>query len=125
MWFWRRPNVNCNLLLTETTHDEIILHKEVLTLLKQVMDGTFCFEETAIQITEPSEISKPTAWHRDVAHLNGKFQKLLYPQLIIYLTNVDKNTHCFTLSPEPQGNKIITTDILMTIVSGNILRNIL
>ena len=112
MWFWKKkPNVNCNLLLTETTHDTIILNEEILTLLENVMDGTFCFEETSIQITEPSEISKPTNWHRDVSHLNGEFQKLLYPQLIIYLTNVDENTHCFSLSPEPQGNQISSTEI--------------
>ena len=67
--------------------------------------------DASIQNTEPSEISKPTNWHRDVSHLNGEFQKLLYPQLIIYLTNVDENTHCFSLSPEPQGNQISSTEI--------------
>jgi hypothetical protein len=34
MWYWRKAaNVNCNLLLTEPTHDRLIRHPAVLALL--------------------------------------------------------------------------------------------
>jgi hypothetical protein len=108
MWFWRgHPNTNCNLLLTETTHDRLIRHPTVLALLDRLMGGPYCFEESAIQVTEPSEEAYPTGWHRDVGHWQEHPLFLDYPQLIVYLTDVDETTHCFTISPEPAGGPIL------------------
>jgi hypothetical protein len=108
MWYWRgNPNTNCNLLLSEPTHDRLIRHPEVLALLDRLMGGPYCFEESAIQITEPSEESRPTAWHRDCGHWREHPLHLDYPQLIVYLTDVDESTHCFTISPEPAGGEIL------------------
>lgn len=108
MWYWRgSPNINCNLLLSEPTHDRVIRHPAVLAVLDRIMGESYCFEESAIQITEPSDEVHPTGWHRDVGHWREHPLFLDYAQLIIYLTDVDETTHCFTISPEPAGGEIL------------------
>ncbi|MDX1933481.1 MAG: phytanoyl-CoA dioxygenase family protein [Capsulimonadales bacterium] len=104
-WFQGNPNCGCNLLLTEPAVDVAFRPPAVLELLDALMGSEYVFEESAVQITEPSEVEKPTGWHRDRAHWPEHPYGLDYPQLIVYLTDVDETTHCFTLSPEVAGSE--------------------
>ena len=82
MWFWRRPNVNCNLLLTETTHDEIIIHKEVLTLLKE--DLTLVIRPSLIVILIEDKLLKKSLSTGQVFGSEG-----LAINIAVYDENVD------------------------------------
>ena len=45
------------------------------------------------------------AWHRDRGYWFEHALRLDYMQLIVYLTDVDQTTHCFSISPEDSFSK--------------------
>jgi hypothetical protein len=106
-WFQGNPRCGCNLLVTQPVFDLTYRRPPVLRLLDRLMNPDYCFEESAVQITEPSDTARPTAWHRDTPHWDEHLLKLNYPQVICYLTDVDESTHCFSVSPEPAGGEIL------------------
>ena len=46
-------------------------------------------------------------WHRDRAHRLDHPLRVDYLQLMVYLTDVDEDTHCFSLSPEAIDQPIL------------------
>tara|TARA_B100001750_G_C15097215_1_gene393593 strand:+ start:58 stop:516 length:459 start_codon:yes stop_codon:yes gene_type:complete len=46
-------------------------------------------------------------WHRDKGHWFGHPLRMDYIQLIAYLTDVDENTHCFSISPEATEQPVL------------------
>ena len=49
-------------------------------------------------------------FHRDRPHWEDHPLRMDYIQLMLYLTDVDENTHCFSLSPESVNNPILDTE---------------
>jgi hypothetical protein len=102
MWFCEgERDYNCNLLLTEPIFEGLVRHPRVLPLVERLMGGPICFEELSVRHTGPKEEDRPTGWHRDRPYWEEHPLRLDYPQVILYTTDVDDSTHCFTLSPEP------------------------
>ena len=106
-WFQGSPNNGGNLLLTEPVFDLAPRIPVVLELLDTLMGGPSTFEELSVQITPPSDTAYPTGWHRDTTYWNEHPLHLDYPQMICYLTDVNENTHAFTISPEAADGEII------------------
>ena len=48
----------------------------------------------------PGAVKIAQQWHRDVRHLEGHPLRMNYIQAMVYLTDVNEETHCFTISPE-------------------------
>jgi ectoine hydroxylase-related dioxygenase (phytanoyl-CoA dioxygenase family) len=111
-YFWgalNSRNGSSNLLLTEPVFEPVVRHPQVLPLVEALMGGPICFEELSVQITPPSQESRPTAWHRDRGHWLEHPLHLDYPQIIYYLTDVEPGCHHFTLSPEPADGEVLET----------------
>ncbi|MDE0298014.1 MAG: phytanoyl-CoA dioxygenase family protein [Candidatus Poribacteria bacterium] len=49
-------------------------------------------------------------FHRDRPHWEKHPLRMDYLQLMLYLTDVDENTHCFSISPESVNNPILDRD---------------
>lgn len=111
MWFCETSrDYNCNLLLTEPLFEMMIRHPKALPLVERIMGGEFCFEELSVRHTEGRAATTPTEWHRDRGHWMEHPLHLDYPQIIYYLTDVDEETHCFTISPEPARGEVLERD---------------
>jgi hypothetical protein len=111
-YFWgtaSSTNGTSNLLLTEPVFEQAVRSPALLPLLDALAGGPVCFEELSVQITPPSQVARPTGWHRDCGHWLEHPLNLDYPQIIYYLTDVGDGDHHFTISPEPAGGEILDT----------------
>src|SRR6185369_11658206 len=75
-----------------------------------LMGDDVCFEEVSLRYI-PKYDGKPyVAWHRDCTHHESHPLRMEYLQLMVYLTDVDETTHCFSLSPEAADAPILKTE---------------
>ncbi|HCR17967.1 MAG TPA: hypothetical protein DIU35_10840 [Candidatus Latescibacteria bacterium] len=92
---------NANILLSSPEFDPTIQHHSVWPLVESLMGEQVCFEEFSAMIRDPWENEPPPPhWHRDTAHLPEHPLAMLFLSVIYYLTDVDEETHCFSIIPE-------------------------
>ena len=101
--------MNCDALVTSPEFDGIIRHPRVLPPLRELMGGEVCFSELCIRHMAPYEGELSRAWHRDRPHWPDHPHRMDYAQLMVYLTDVDETTHCFSISPEAVDEEILGT----------------
>ena len=46
-------------------------------------------------------------WHRDRSHMTDRPYRCGYLQMMLYLSDVGEDTHCFSISPEPCDGPIL------------------
>ena len=88
--------------------DSLIRHPKVMEPLNSLMKNDICFSEIGLQhmaayIGDP----KHWGWYRDGGHLIEHPLRMKNIQLIVYLSNVDETTHCFSVSPESVKQPIL------------------
>ena len=105
-----KQTMNCDALVTSPEFDGIIRHPEVLPPLCALMGGEVCFSELCIRHMAPHEGELSRAWHRDRYHWLEHPYRMDYMQLMVYLTDVDETTHCFSISPEAANDEILETN---------------
>ncbi|MEM7029726.1 MAG: phytanoyl-CoA dioxygenase family protein [Chloroflexota bacterium] len=96
-----------NLLLSEPIFELVINRPQVLGLLQALLGAPACFEQLTVSHRDGEPNAVETNWHRDTKHWFEHNLNLDYPQVIYYLTDVDKTTHCFTVSPERAGGSVL------------------
>lgn len=96
----QHQTINCDALVTSPQFDDLVRCPRVLTPIQELMGGPVCFSEICIRhmATYDGELSQ--AWHRDRPHWKEHSLRMDYLQLMLYLTEVDPTTHCFSISPE-------------------------
>ena len=99
--------VTCDLLVTSPEFDGLIRHPAVMSPLRELMGGEVCFAEITIRHMAPYSGELSRSWHRDFPHWSEHPYRMDYIQLIVYLTDVDESTHCFSLSPESIGQEVL------------------
>lgn len=101
---WRpfgfHQTINCDALVTTPEFDEIIRHSKILPIIEALMGGEICFSEICIRHMGPYEGESQQHWHRDRSHWQEHPLRTDYIHFMLYLTDVDENTHCFSISPE-------------------------
>lgn len=113
-YFWHpyghHQQANYDALITTPAFDKLIRHPRILPVIESLMGGPVCFGEIGLRRMPPySGSGEPhQQWHRDRAHLASHPLRLDYLQLMVYLTDVDAGTHCFSLSPESIHERVAT-----------------
>ena len=103
--------VNCDALLTSPEFDDVIRHPIVMDCLHTLMGNAPCFSEVCIRHMAPYDGELNRGWHRDgPRHWLEHPLRIGFMQLMLYLTDVDETTHCFSLSPESVDAEILETD---------------
>ena len=102
--------MNCDALVTSPEFDGIIRHPQVLPPLVELMGGKVCFSELCIRHMAPYDGALSRAWHRDRPHWPQHPYRMDYMQLMVYLTDVNETTHCFSISPESAEQEILERD---------------
>ncbi len=100
-------SANYDALVTSLEYDEIIRHPRILEAVVQLMGGPVCFGEIGARHMEPYNGELHRSWHRDRPHWPEHPLKMDYIQSMVYLTEVDESTHCFSISPEPIDQQVI------------------
>ena len=110
-YFWHpygyRQQANYDALVTTPAFDGLIRHPELLPRVESLLGGPACFGEIGLRRMPAYSGSPHQEWHRDRAHRMEHPLRIDYLQLMVYLTDVDEGTHCFSLSPEPVGEPIL------------------
>ncbi len=101
--------INCDALFTSPEFDSIIRHPKILGRIGELMGDETCFSEICIRHMEPYKGGLQQKWHRDRPHLVNHPLRINFLQVMVYLTAVDENTHCFSLSPESVEEEILET----------------
>ena len=103
-YFWHpyghHQQANYDALVTTPAFDGLIRHPRILPVVEALMGGPVCFGEIGLRLMPAYSGEPHQQWHRDRAHRSGHPLRLDYMQLMVYLTDVDADTHCFSLSPE-------------------------
>lgn len=104
-WSWRNnahhhQTINCDALVTSPAFDGLIRHPAILPVVDTLMGAPTCFSEICIRHMASFDGEPFRTWHRDRPRWDAHPLRMDYIQLMLYLTDVDEGTHCFSLSPE-------------------------
>jgi len=108
--FGHHQTVNCDALVSSPEFDGVIRHPKVMEHLHVLMGGDICFSEICIRHMAPYDGKPHRGWHRDLPHWLAHPLRTDYIQLMLYLTDVDETTHCFSISPEATDQEILDTE---------------
>lgn len=107
MWhpYGYRQEANYEVLVSSPRFDELIRHPNILPKIEALMGGPVCFGEIGLRRMGVYDGEIHQSWHRDRGYWHEHPLRLDYMQLIVYLTDVDDSTHCFSISPEDVSDK--------------------
>ena len=91
---------NYDALVTTPEFDRVVRHPRIMQAVEELMGGPVCFGEIGIRSMGPYDGKVKQHWHRDRPHWGAHPLRMDYIQLMLYLTDVDQTTHCFSFSPE-------------------------
>lgn len=103
--------INCDALVSSPEIDGLIRHPKIIAPLHDLMGEEICFSEICIRhmaACESPELHR--SWHRDRPHWAEHRLRIGYMQAVVYLTDVDETTHCFSISPESVNEEILETE---------------
>ena len=103
--------INCDALASSPGIDGLIRHPKIIQPLHALIGEKICFSEICIRhmaACESPEIQR--SWHRDRPHWTEQPLRIDYMQAVVYLTDVDESTHCFSISPESVDQEILKTE---------------
>ncbi|MDA0790016.1 MAG: phytanoyl-CoA dioxygenase family protein [Proteobacteria bacterium] len=110
-YFWHHygyhQEANYDALITSPVFDDLIRHRRILPEVESLMGGPVCFGEIGLRQMHPYDGEDHRQWHRDKAHRPDHPLRMDYMQLMVYLTDVDANTHCLSLSPESLSEPVL------------------
>ena len=98
---------NYDALVTTPEFDAIVRHPSILEAAEDLMGGPLCFGEIGIRHMGAYEGDTRQGFHRDQPHWTGHPLRMDYIQFMLYLTDVDETTHCFSISPESVDEPIL------------------
>lgn len=110
-YFWHpygyHQQANYDALVTTPAFDGLVRHPAIMHVVDVLMGGPACFGEIGLRRMPAYDGQVHQQWHRDRRHLPAHGLRIDYLKLMIYLTDVDASTHCFSLSPEPVDQPVI------------------
>ena len=102
--------INCDALVTSPEFDGLIRHPKVLPVVEALMGRLICFSEICVRHMVAYDGEPHQQWHKDRPHWPEHPLRMDYIQLMVYLTDVDETTHCFSISPESIHDPIVDTE---------------
>ena len=103
--------VNCDALLTAPEFDGVVRHPAVMEALHRLMGPNPCFSEICLRHMGPYDKEFHQAWHRDgPRHWLEHPLRIGFLQLMLYFSDVDETTHCFSISPESIHEPILDNE---------------
>jgi hypothetical protein len=105
--YGKHQEANYDALVTTVAFDEVVRHPKIYDAIVELMGGPVCFGEIGARSMGPYDGQLHHGWHRDKAHWTEHALRMDYIQLMLYLTDVNDSTHCFSISPESVDDPIL------------------
>jgi hypothetical protein len=100
---WRKVEYqehNCDPLVTVPEIDALIRHPNLTQPIETLLGGPICMSEICLRHMAPYDGPLVRGWHRDGPHALDHPLRTGYLHCMIYLSDVDADSHCFSISPE-------------------------
>jgi len=116
--FWfdyghHHQTANYDVLVSTPEFDGLIRHPKVMEPLSDLMGGDICFSEIGLRhMAAYAGEPRYCVWHRD-GDVRGEKHLMEHPlwirnvQLMVYLSDVNETSHCFSISPESVGQPVL------------------
>lgn len=113
MWhpYGYRQEANYEALISSPRFDELIRHPNIFPKIQALMGGPVCFGEIGLRTMGAYEGELHQEWHRDRGYWYEHPLRLDYLQLIVYLSDVDETTHCFSISTENVADEPLKSSV--------------
>lgn len=105
--YGHHQSANYDALVTSPEYDTVIRHPRVYAAVEELMGGPLCFGEIGARHMGAYEGDLHRSWHRDRPHWPEHPYRMDYIQQMLYLTDVDAGTHCFSISPESVDDPVL------------------
>jgi hypothetical protein len=105
--FGKYQHANYDALVTTLGFDRLVRHPVILERVVALMGGPVCFGEIGARHMGPYDGPAAQEWHRDRPHWRDHPLRMDYIQMMLYLTDVDDTTACFSISPESVDDPIL------------------
>lgn len=110
-YFWHkygyRQYANYEALISSPDFDDLIRHPKIYPRIESLMGDPLCFGEIGLRLMNPYQGEAHQDWHRDRAHWLDHPLHMDYIQLMVYLTDVNEEDHCISLSQESVSEPIL------------------
>lgn len=106
---WQRRGAqagNYDALVTTPAFGGITRHPLILQAAEELMGGPLCFGEFGVRHMGAHDAARQ-GFHRDRGHWQEHPLRMDFIQLMLYLSDVDETTHCFSISPESVEDPIL------------------
>lgn len=102
MWhpYGHHQEANYEALISSPEFDGLIRHPDIFPKITALFGGPVCFGEIGLRSMKAYDGKAHQAWHRDRGYWHEHPLHMDYMQLIVYLTDVEETTHCFSILPE-------------------------
>lgn len=113
MWhqYGHHQHANYDALVSSPAFDDLIRHPAIYQKIVALFGGPVCFGEIGLRWMGSYAGQYHQSWHRDRGYWFEHPLRLDYMQLIVYLTEVNESTHCFSISPEDNVSKPCKTHV--------------
>ena len=105
--YGHHQTANYDALVTSPGFDDLVRHPLIMRAIDELMGGPTCFGEIGARFMGSYDGELHHNWHRDKAHWPRHALRMDYLQSMVYLTDVDATTHCFSLSPESIDEPVV------------------
>ncbi len=115
-YFWRpiafdgHQSVNCEPLISSPEFDGLFRHPSLIDAIETILEGPSCLAEACLRHMAPHDGEPVEAWHRDRRHMTDRPYRCGYLHMMLYLSDVNEGTHCFSISPESCEDPILETE---------------
>tara|TARA_B100000029_G_scaffold389840_1_gene386450 strand:+ start:159149 stop:159886 length:738 start_codon:yes stop_codon:yes gene_type:complete len=112
-YFWHpiafngHQRVNCDPLISSPDFDSLIRHPKLLEPIEIILKGPSCLAEACLRHMPPHDGEPVEEWHRDHDHIKDRPYRCGFIHMMLYLSEVNENTHCFSISPESYDSPIL------------------
>jgi len=112
-FFWRDAGLgchqwlNCDSLISSPEIDRLIRHPRLMAYVDELMGAPTSLSEVCIRHMPAYEGEIMQSWHRDRPHKMDHPLRMGWIHIMVYLTDVDEGTHCFSISPESIDEDIL------------------
>ena len=103
--YWQYANYEA--LISSPDFDDLIRHPNIYPRIEALMGDPLCFGEIGLRLMNPYQGEVHQDWHRDRTHWLEHPLRLDYVQLMVYLTDVNEEDHCISLSPESVSEPVL------------------
>ena len=101
---------NCEPLRANVAWDELLRHPKVVAGAEAILGGPVALGEACLRYMPPQTSESMQRWHRDTPHALHRPHRCGFVHLMLYLSDVDSSSPCWSISPESSDEPVLSTE---------------